>query len=55
MRKEQRKIIFNLAGQILPFVVITTTFICIARIGCHSFSPFDMDKSGTSLLAQYVC
>ena len=55
MSKEQRKIIFNLAGQILPFVVITTTFVCIARIGCHSVSPFAMDETTEGFISEYNC
>lgn len=55
MGKEQRKIIFTLAGQILPFVVITTTFVCIARVSCHSFMPFTMEGAGALTTTDYEC
>jgi len=53
MRTDTVKTIFSLAGQILPFVIITTTFICIARLGCDSFAPLAMHELSSPLLSHY--
>jgi hypothetical protein len=45
MTKEQTREVFNLARQILPFLMITATFISLAYALGHSFPPLCANSS----------
>ena len=45
MTKTQLSHALYIASQTLPFLMITSTFIGLAYICGHSFSPYHMDQS----------
>ncbi len=45
MSRKQILIAISVASQTMPFLMITATFVCLAYICGHSFTPYQMDSS----------